>query len=263
MTAKSETPWLLNPDIPQGYLKQVAYGKRRYTAINPQYQIKDATERWGPYGHRWGLRNLNWEVFDNIESVRIDQDTGEVLPPTTSREIVLHAEFYYPYEDGEVSFPITVSLPWERNGETYKKLQTLAMSKSFSRLGSGAPIYLGEFDNPENRKYNTGYNGHSGDSANASNNEDSEGWDKQKGCITAGEYRYLRQLVGEFESVKKGEVSAAEMIREMYAKRFPNEPLPVNEKGMAKLNHIYFKKKELLIEYIKENLEAEKDGLPF
>ena len=36
------------------YLKPVSFGARKFTAIDPQYQIKEVTKAFGPVGHGWG-----------------------------------------------------------------------------------------------------------------------------------------------------------------------------------------------------------------
>ena len=39
------------------YLKKVSFGKRSFTAIDPQYQVRSATEQFGPVGQGWGWVN--------------------------------------------------------------------------------------------------------------------------------------------------------------------------------------------------------------
>ena len=36
------------------YLKKVSFGVRKFTSIDPQYQIRKMTERFGPVGVGWG-----------------------------------------------------------------------------------------------------------------------------------------------------------------------------------------------------------------
>ena len=36
------------------YLKKVSFGQRSFTAIDPQYQIRSATDQFGPVGEGWG-----------------------------------------------------------------------------------------------------------------------------------------------------------------------------------------------------------------
>ena len=39
------------------YLKKVSFGSRSFTAIDPQYQVRCATEQFGPVGQGWGWKN--------------------------------------------------------------------------------------------------------------------------------------------------------------------------------------------------------------
>lgn len=102
-----------------------------YTAINAQYQLMNATAQWGPYGKDWGLRKLDWTVTQL---------------PDIGTNLALDSEFFYPEEDGEVAFPISVDMPFKNNDDCRKKLLTEARSKSLSCLGFNADIFLGRWD---------------------------------------------------------------------------------------------------------------------
>jgi hypothetical protein len=118
--------------------KAVAYGKRRFTAIDPQWQLQEATKRWGPYGHKWGLRKIQHEI------VRMD-DIG-TDGPVVDYAIILRAEFFYPFNDEEVSFEILNDDKFARGQEVLKKLITNTRSKALSLLGFSADVFMGMYD---------------------------------------------------------------------------------------------------------------------
>lgn len=136
------------------YTKKVSLGPYKFTAIDAQYQIKRATEFWGPYGTTWGLRELDWTVVDHKD--------GSAL--------VLKAEFYYPSEELEKienpqhmggkggpefinrvikrvgSFEIASDMPYHPKKDCYKKLQTDLTTKALSKLGFNSDVFEGKFD---------------------------------------------------------------------------------------------------------------------
>lgn len=115
------------------YTKKVTFG-RNYTAIDPQYQIYNATVEWGPYGSAWGIKDINYGIISNVEGVPYVQ--------------TIEAIFYYP--DGE--FPISSDIMFfegkDKNivKDQRKKLLTDITTKALSKLGFNADIFLGFFD---------------------------------------------------------------------------------------------------------------------
>lgn len=114
-----------------------------FTAIDAYYQIRQATILWGPYGSTWGLKDTERDICLDMEMAFLD------------------ATFYYP--GGE--FPIGNSIDMKIGGkvdkwddEFVKKLETNTISKALSRLGFGADVFLGKFDDAryvleQNEKY--------------------------------------------------------------------------------------------------------------
>lgn len=104
----------------------------KITSIKPQYQILQATKQWGPYGTLWGFKNLQlgYEL----------KDAGLVTFKGT---------FYYP--GGEFESLNVVSI-WKDNAKTKidddfaKKVETDSLTKSLSKLGFSADIFMGRFD---------------------------------------------------------------------------------------------------------------------
>lgn len=100
------------------------------TSVDPQHSLELATELWGPYGEKWGMRDATYTVIEPTESV-----------PT----ILFQATFFYPGG----SFPIANDSPYKPNDDFAKKLMTGARSKALSLLGFHADIYLGMYDDDE------------------------------------------------------------------------------------------------------------------
>lgn len=113
------------------YVKEVTFG-RKFNAIDPTYQTKTATNHFGPYGSKWGLRNIKIDYIDTVAPEKI---------------AVLTANFFTP--DGEVSTGNAidiVSAKGKTDTDFMKKLITNTISKELSRLGFNADVFLGKFD---------------------------------------------------------------------------------------------------------------------
>jgi hypothetical protein len=131
------------------HTKKVSYGARHFTTIDAQSQIKKATEIWGPYGHKWGLRDFKYEQMPINE------------------KLMMHvtAEFVYPASDeASGGFPISSAimvLDKKLDDEWAKKIETDILTKALSRLGFNSDVFEGRFDDHryvENlqRKYEEG-----------------------------------------------------------------------------------------------------------
>lgn len=130
--------WKSVEKTPPDMTKDVKFGKRHYTAIDPQWQLRVATALWGPYGHRWGLRNLDCKLVD----VHEHDDKGSYL----ASAVILYAVFFYPLDGQEVSFPMLNEDKFRPGDDTLKKLTTNTRSKALSLLGFSADVFLGKFD---------------------------------------------------------------------------------------------------------------------
>lgn len=118
--------------------KQVNSGGRKITAINAQHQIKKATFMFGKYGEKWGLKSININYINNLVN-------DQVLA-------VSRAVFYYPNGEFEIGSSIFVqswvaSRSYNKVDEDFlKKLETDMLTKSLSKLGFNADVFMGRFD---------------------------------------------------------------------------------------------------------------------
>lgn len=151
------TLWRSVEKTPPDMTKDVKYGKREYTAIDPQWQLRRATALWGPYGHRWGLRNIKYQIVEmkgnDVVTLQTKDAQGKVVQSVEQMadyikySIILEAEFFYPAADGkEASFPIINDDKYQADDEVLKKIITNTRSKALSWLGFSADVFLGKFD---------------------------------------------------------------------------------------------------------------------
>lgn len=111
------------------FTKSASNGRFSFTNIDPTYQLRRATELWGPYGDKWGLFDLKWTTLQAEHPI-----------------LMLEGTFVCTTVDNDVSFPIAVDMKLKAGDDCCKKLVTSAISKSLSRLGFSADVYLGMFD---------------------------------------------------------------------------------------------------------------------
>ena len=118
------------------WIKTANLGGRKISAINPQKQLKQASELWGSYGSVWGLKDCKRQILDLEQSNKL---------------IILEAVFYYPSGSFEISN--SVKLCYMSKGgkyiiddESFKKIETNTLSKALSKLGFSSDVYEGRFD---------------------------------------------------------------------------------------------------------------------
>ena len=110
----------------QRFLKKVEFGKRSFTTIDAYYQLKKATEIFGPYGKTWGLKNTHLEIV-NVNDTPM---------------AIYKGVFYYPAGEFEIWNAIKIN-----DDEFAKKVETDTITKALSRLGFNADVFLGTYDN--------------------------------------------------------------------------------------------------------------------
>ena len=114
------------------YTKKANVKGNKITSIAPQFQIMNATEKFGVYGRTWGFKDMDIDY-----TLR---DIGMVS---------FKATFYFP--EGEFQTINSIQLYVDNantklDGNFAKKLETDTLTKCLSKLGFNADIFLGKFD---------------------------------------------------------------------------------------------------------------------
>lgn len=108
-----------------------------YTAVSPQYQLREATKQFGSYGSTWGFESIDYD-YSLVETMDL---------------VLVSAVFFYPSNGGKARFPIKNSWPIKSgtrvDPDFAKKAETNTMSKALSKLGFSADVFLGQFDDAE------------------------------------------------------------------------------------------------------------------
>ena len=130
--------WLALAPSDMKYLKNVAFGSRKFTSIDPQYQIMKMTEKFGPVGVGWGY-NVEYDYPSTNDVVLI---VAKVSIWTTLPENI-----FGPVAGSRTFWHKDMKRPAEDAG---KMALTDALTKGLSHLGCDADVFLGKHDN----KYN-------------------------------------------------------------------------------------------------------------
>lgn len=124
------------------FTKESGFG-RKFTSISPQYQLREATKVFGPYGKGFGFESCDIEL--------IGDDLAKIA--------FVKAVFFYVDSDGRHTFPINNT--WSAmagsakkntlhiDEDFAKKAETNTMSKALSKLGFSADVFMGQFDDHE------------------------------------------------------------------------------------------------------------------
>ena len=124
------------------YTKPVSFG-RKFTSIDAMYQIRRATEQFGPIGDGWGFKS-------NLEFVQTSN--GKDQPETMA---VVALTIWWMDDTGDNEYgPIYGMNPVYTSGkagprldeDAPKKALTDALTKGLSYLGFSADVFLGKFD---------------------------------------------------------------------------------------------------------------------
>ena len=117
------------------FLKKVSFGQRSFTAIDPQYQVRCATEQFGPVGLGWGW--INDTRFINLSN----GDTAVVAD--VSIWIDKPDNIFGPFSGCRKFFDSAKG----RMAEDAPKIAiTDGLTKALSHLGFNADVFLGEMD---------------------------------------------------------------------------------------------------------------------
>lgn len=103
-----------------------------YTTIQAQYQVEKCTAIWGPYGLKWGLRDLQWNWI-------YGKDHAPVY-------VQLDCMFFWSESKGLPAGAFEMSTGWAFDGkdsDVLKKAQTDCISKALSKLGVDSDVFKG------------------------------------------------------------------------------------------------------------------------
>ena len=117
------------------YLRQVTFGQRNFTAIDPQYQVRMMTEEFGAVGEGWGWHNTT-------EVVHVSNGDSAVLAHVS----VWHgtpANTFGPFTGCRKFFNAAKGRMAE---DAPKMAVTDGLTKALSHLGCNADVFLGEMD---------------------------------------------------------------------------------------------------------------------
>ena len=133
MTTENMKLWDAVEKTNPAYTKKAKIGGLSITAVAPQYQIKNATEQFGPYGIKWGFKDIEFD-FSLVESLKL---------------IVFKGTFFCP--DGECVIGNSCKAFMDRDckmvdADFAKKLETDALTKVLSKMGFNADIFMGRYD---------------------------------------------------------------------------------------------------------------------
>ncbi len=135
MTTDNLDIWVQGERSDPKYLKKVSFGARSFTAIDPHYQIKLATQIFGPVGDGWG-----WHA--NMEHIQLSNGDMALLSHVT----VWHGDRgneYGPFSGCRKFFDAAKG----RTAEDAPKMATTdGLTKALSHLGINADVFLGEQD---------------------------------------------------------------------------------------------------------------------
>ena len=105
-----------------------------FTAIGAQYQLRTATETFGPIGYGWGVKD---------EKIERWEDVG----------LAVYTAILWYVREGiaeEHEIPIHSSIKYHSNGRVdddfFKKVATDALTKGLSKIGFNADVFMGMFD---------------------------------------------------------------------------------------------------------------------
>ena len=115
------------------HTKPAKIGGLKITAIAPQYQIKCATEQFGPYGKGWGFKSIELD-YNLVEKYDLVVFKGVFFHPGGQFEIINSSKMHMDNAKKMI------------DADFAKKIETDALTKALSKLGFNADIFMGRFD---------------------------------------------------------------------------------------------------------------------
>lgn len=140
------------------YTRKMTTGAK-LTSIDPMYQIKKFTDKFGQCGKGWGFTVTYSELIEGARMMSDAHRDGDGHPIDFGPSKVHTARIELWYLDGSERCTIegtghTPYLTLTKNGPTTdmeyeKKSITDALTKAMSMLGMSADVRMGQFDNPD------------------------------------------------------------------------------------------------------------------
>jgi len=126
------------------HTKEVAFG-RKFTSVDAQYQIKNATIQWGVFGITWGVKE------EKFTQIHLGEKDSVVDSSTSYHYCVYTAKLFYPEGETEIHSDIEVIFSsgkriGDYNDDWTKKVATDALTKGLSKLGFNSDVFEGRFD---------------------------------------------------------------------------------------------------------------------
>ena len=115
------------------HTKKAKIGGMSITAIAPQYQIKRATEAFGPYAIKWGFKDIELD-FSLLEELNLIVFKGTFFCPEGECKIINSAKAYMDRLCEMV------------DADFAKKIETDALTKVLSKMGFNADVFMGRYD---------------------------------------------------------------------------------------------------------------------
>ena len=122
-------------DTDPNFMKNVSFGSRSFMSIDPQYQIRKMTEKFGPVGVGWGYCvEYDYPANDHMILIVAKVTIWTTLPenkfgPIAGSRTFWHKDMKRPAEDAG------------------KMALTDALTKGLSHIGCDANVFLGVYDN--------------------------------------------------------------------------------------------------------------------
>jgi hypothetical protein len=115
------------------HTKKAKIGGQSITAIAPQYQVRNATEQFGPYAIKWGFRNIEFD-YSLVATHSLVVFKGTFFCPDGECQIVNSAKIYMDRAETMV------------DADFAKKMETDALTKVLSKMGFNADVFMGRYD---------------------------------------------------------------------------------------------------------------------
>jgi len=137
--------WNAVSDSDPKFLKRVSFGQRSFLSIDPMYQVRSATEQFGPVGLGWGWHSRT--QFINLSN-------GDCA--CVSEVTIWHGERHNEYGPFPGCRKFFDAAKGRTSEDAPKMSVTDGLTKALSHLGFNADVFLGEHDGNKYSDKNAG-----------------------------------------------------------------------------------------------------------